>query len=198
MRSSTSSGSTSPTLRNADSLRAVAATLNRQVVLAATGRHGDRVLFRGRRGGDASRSRQQEARLAVRYVGIDPTIRGWLDERGNYMAGVAIGEPVRSNGIGVVVETNNPDEYPMGRAFSHLTGWQEYCVVQSNPFPPITMLPEDVDLIDVLGLLGHTGFIAYVGVLESRPQPGRDLLRLGRGEQRRVDRGPDRQARGRP
>ena len=55
-----------------------------------------------------------EALLEVRYLGIDPTIRGWLDERGNYMAGVAIGEPVRSNGVGVVVETNNPEEYPLG------------------------------------------------------------------------------------
>ncbi len=50
-----------------------------------------------------------EALLEVRYLGIDPTIRGWINERGNYMAGVAIGEVVRSNGVGVVVETNNPD-----------------------------------------------------------------------------------------
>ena len=85
-----------------------------------------------------------EALLEVRYLGIDPTIRGWLDERGNYMPGVAIGECVRSNGVGVVVETNNPEEYPLGRAFMHLTGWQQYCVVQSNPFPPITMVPEGV------------------------------------------------------
>ena len=114
-----------------------------------------------------------EALLAVRYLGIDPTIRGWLDERGNYMPGVAIGEPVRSNGVGVVVETNNPAEYPMGRAFMHLTGWQQYCVVQPDPFPPITMVPEDVDLIDVLGVLGHVGITAYVGVLEvAKPREG--------------------------
>jgi NADPH-dependent curcumin reductase CurA len=114
-----------------------------------------------------------EALLEVRYLGIDPTIRGWIDERGNYMAGVAIGEPVRSNGVGVVVETNNPDEYPMGRAFMHLTGWQQYCVVQSNPFPPITMVPEAVDLIDVLGALGHVGVTAYIGVLEvAKPKAG--------------------------
>src|SRR6266404_5540229 len=113
-----------------------------------------------------------EALLEVRYLGIDPTIRGWLDERGNYMAGVGIGEVVRSNGVGVVVETNNSDEYPLGRAFMHLTGWQQYCVVQSNPFPPITMVPENVDVLDVLGVLGHVGITAYVGVLEvARPQP---------------------------
>jgi NADPH-dependent curcumin reductase len=114
-----------------------------------------------------------EALLEVRYLGIDPTIRGWIDERGNYMPPVAIGETVRSNGVGVVVETNNPDEYPMGRAFMHLTGWQQYCVVQSNPFPPITMVPEGVDLTDVLGVLGHVGITAYVGVLEvAKPKPG--------------------------
>ncbi len=118
-----------------------------------------------------------EALLQVRYLGIDPTIRGWLNERGNYMPGVAIGECVRSNGVGVVVETNNPQEYPLGRAFMHLTGWQEYCVVQADPFPPITMLPEGVQLTDVLGVLGHIGITAYVGVLEvARPQPGETFV----------------------
>jgi NADPH-dependent curcumin reductase CurA len=118
-----------------------------------------------------------EALLEVRYLGIDPTIRGWLDERGNYMAGVGIGEVVRSNGVGVVVETNNPQEYPLGRAFMHLTGWQQYCTVQANPFPPITMVPEAVRLIDVLGVLGHIGITAYVGVLEvAKPQPGETFL----------------------
>lgn len=114
-----------------------------------------------------------EALLETKYVGIDPTIRGWLDERGNYMAGVAIGEPVRCSGVGVVVETNNPDEYPLGRAFTHLTGWQQYCVVQSNPFPPLTMMPDGANLVDVLHVLGHVGITAFVGVLDvAQPKPG--------------------------
>jgi len=114
-----------------------------------------------------------DALLEVRYLGIDPTIRGWLDERGNYMPGVAIGECVRSNGVGIVVETNNPVEYPLGRAFMHLTGWQRYCVVHANPFPPITIVPEGTALIDVLGALGHVGVTAYVGVLRvACPKPG--------------------------
>ncbi len=114
-----------------------------------------------------------DALLEVRSLGIDPTIRGWLNERGNYMPGVALGEPVRSNGVGVVVETNNPDEYPLGAAFMHLTGWQRYCVVQANPYPPITMVPPGVEPMDVLGVMGNTGITAYVGVLEvAAPQPG--------------------------
>ena len=118
-----------------------------------------------------------EALLEVRYLGIDPTIRGWLDERGNYMPGVVIGECIRSNGVGVVVETNNPKEYPLGRAFMHLTGWQQYCVVQTDPFPPITMVSEAAKLTDVLGVLGHIGITAYVGVLEvAQPQPEETFL----------------------
>ena len=115
------------------------------------------------------------------------------------MPGVAIGEPVRSNGVGVVVETNNPDEYPLGRAFMHLTGWQQYCVARSRtPFPPITIVPEDVELLDMLGVLGHIGITAYLGVARGREAAtGRDVPRVGRGERRRVDRGSDREDAGR-
>src|SRR4029077_19969046 len=43
--------------------------------------------------------------------------------------------------------------------------------------PPITMLPEGVALTDVLGVLGHIGVTAYVGVLEvARPEPGQTFL----------------------
>ncbi|GIU89152.1 MAG: NADP-dependent oxidoreductase [Acidimicrobiia bacterium] len=118
-----------------------------------------------------------EALLEVRYLGIDPTIRGWLDERGNYMAGVGIGEVVRSNGVGVVVETTNPDEYPLGRAVMALTGWQQYRVLVPSEFPPVTVLPEGTRMLDVLNVLGHIGVTAYLGVLEvARPQPGETFL----------------------
>ena len=114
-----------------------------------------------------------EALFKVHYLGLDPTIRGWITERGNYFAGVALGEVVRSNGVGVVIETNNPEEYPLGRAFTFLTGWQQYCIAPPNAFPPATMLPEDADFLDVLGVLGHVGITAYIGVLQvAQPQPG--------------------------
>ncbi|MGQ0826410.1 MAG: NADP-dependent oxidoreductase [Actinomycetota bacterium] len=114
-----------------------------------------------------------EALLEIKYLGIDPTIRGWLDERGNYMAGVAIGEEIRSNGVGVVVETNDPERYPFGQAFMALTGWQQYRVLVADEFPPVTMVPQDVRLIDVLNVLGHVGMTAYLGVTEvAQPKAG--------------------------
>jgi NADPH-dependent curcumin reductase CurA len=41
-------------------------------------------VFRRRRA-PAPEIGEGEALLEVRLLGIDPTIRGWLDERGNYM-----------------------------------------------------------------------------------------------------------------
>jgi NADPH-dependent curcumin reductase CurA len=118
-----------------------------------------------------------EALLQVKYVGIDPTIRGWLDERGNYLPGVAIGEVVRSNGVGVVVETNDPEKYPLGRAFMALVGWQQYRVLAADEFLPVTMVDEGVELLDTLNVLGHVGLTAYLGVTEvAQPQPGETFL----------------------
>ncbi len=118
-----------------------------------------------------------EALLQVHYVGIDPTIRGWIDERGNYMAPVAIGEAVRANGVGVVVATNGPDEYPLGAAFMALTGWQEYRVLVPNEDPPVTRLPEGMDLTGPLNVGGHIGVTALIGVTEvAKPRAGETFV----------------------
>ncbi len=118
-----------------------------------------------------------EALLEVHYVGIDPTIRGWIDERGNYMAPVAIGEAVRANGVGVVVATNNPDEYPLGAAYMALTGWQQYRVLQPNENPPVTRLPEGMELTGPLNVGGHIGVTALIGVEEvAKPRAGETFV----------------------
>lgn len=118
-----------------------------------------------------------EALLQVEYLGIDPTIRGWIDERGNYMAPVGIGEPVRANGVGVVVETTNPDEYPLGAAFMALTNWQQYRVLVPNENPVVTRLPEGMDLVGPLNVGGHIGVTALIGVTEvARPQSGETFV----------------------
>jgi NADPH-dependent curcumin reductase CurA len=118
-----------------------------------------------------------EALLEVRYVGVDPTIRGWLDERGNYMAPVGIGEVVRSNGVGVVVATNDPEKYPLGRAIMAMTGWQQYRLLAAEEPLPVTILDGNVELLDTLNVLGHVGVTAYLGVIEvAKPQPGETFV----------------------
>ncbi len=118
-----------------------------------------------------------EALARVHYLGLDPTIRGWIAERGNYMAPVAIGDPVRSNGVGVIVETNNPDEYPLGAAFMALMNWQDYRILVPSENPPVTRLPEGMDLTGPLNVGGHIGVTAYIGVTEvAKPKAGETFV----------------------
>jgi len=118
-----------------------------------------------------------EALLRVHYVGIDPTIRGWIDEGGNYMAPVRLGDPVRANGVGVVIATNAPDQWPLDAAFMCLTGWQEYRVLAAVEDPVATRLPDGMDLMGPLNVGGHIGVTAFIGVTEvAKPSAGESFV----------------------
>ncbi|HEX5096104.1 MAG TPA: NADP-dependent oxidoreductase, partial [Acidimicrobiia bacterium] len=70
-----------------------------------------------------------------------------------------------------------PEKYPLGRAFMALTGWQQYRLLAAEEFPPVTMVPEDVNLVDVLHVLGHVGMTAYLGVTEvAQPREGETFV----------------------
>lgn len=115
----------------------------------------------------------RQALLRVRYLGIDPAIRGWLDDVPGYLPPVGIGEVVRSNGVGTIVATNDPETFPLGAPAMALTGWQEYRVVTRGESPPVTVLPEGTPMLDVLDVFGHIGVTAYFGMLEvGDPKPG--------------------------
>jgi NADPH-dependent curcumin reductase CurA len=118
-----------------------------------------------------------EALLEVRYVGIDPTIRGWISERGSYMPPVEIGEVVRASGVGIVVETTDPQRYPIGQAYTALTGWQQYRVLTPDEFPPVTAVAAGVSLLDAMNWLGQIGMTAFLGVLDvARPKEGETFV----------------------
>ncbi len=121
--------------------------------------------------------REGEALLEVRYVGIDPTIRGWIKERGSYMAPVAIGEVVRASGVGVIVATTDQQKYPLGQAYTALTGWQQYRVFEPDENPPVTPVAEGISLLDAMNWLGQIGMTAFLGVLDvAKPQPGETFV----------------------
>jgi NADPH-dependent curcumin reductase len=122
----------------------------------------------------------EEGQILVRniYLSLDPTNRGWLDERGNYLPPVAIGEVMRSFGIGVVEQSRNA-KFPEGTFVQGYLGWQDYAIADGTN---LSDLPKDpsVPLAAYLGLFSFIGITAYFGLLEiGKPKVGETLVVSG-------------------
>jgi NADPH-dependent curcumin reductase CurA len=118
-----------------------------------------------------------EALIRVRYLSMDPTIRGWM-ERDTYLPRIREGEIIRGLGLGEVV-TSRSELYPQRALVSGLTGWQEWAVADEGRHR-MQVLPDGTDPVDAVGLFGPTGLAAYFGLLEvGRPSAGETVLVSG-------------------
>jgi NADPH-dependent curcumin reductase len=114
-----------------------------------------------------------EGQILIRniYLSLDPTNRGWLDERKNYLPPVAIGEVVRGFGIGVVEQSCNAD-FPEGTFVQGFLGWQDYAIASLSfanaDDTNLQKLLKDpsIPLTAYLGLFGFIGMTAYFGLLD--------------------------------
>lgn len=102
-----------------------------------------------------------EVLMRTRYLGIDATVRSWLNRGEGYLPAVEVGEPVRCSGIGEVV-ASRCDRFPVGSVAYGLPGWQEYAVVRDDGMA--TPMEPNVDLPAMLSVLGSTGLTAYFGL----------------------------------
>jgi NADPH-dependent curcumin reductase len=119
-----------------------------------------------------------QALIRVRYLSIDPTIRTWMDDAPGYLPPIALGEVVRSGGIGEVVASRSP-RYRRGDLVFGMTGWQEY-VLADEAGAAMTVLPQEVDPALALSVFGVTGMTAYFGLLDiGRPRPGDTVVVSG-------------------
>jgi NADPH-dependent curcumin reductase CurA len=88
-------------------------------------------------------------------------MRGWMQDRPNYIPPVGIGEVMRGMTVGEVVESNL-DGYAPGDLVTGMTGWQEWATGDAG----LRKLPAGSDPRLALAVLGITGLTAYFGLLE--------------------------------
>ena len=98
-------------------------------------------------------------------IGIDATVRSWLQEGEGYFPAVEIGEVVRSSGIGRVVVTDSPN-YREGDVVTALTGWQRYVALNDDVLATNVGPSKTVDQAAHLAVYGSAGMTAYLGMLE--------------------------------
>lgn len=119
-----------------------------------------------------------EALVAVRYLSIDPTIRGWMNDAPGYLPPIELGAVIRSGGAGEVIASNN-DRYPVGAWVVGAPGWQDY-VIADDGRASMTGLPPGLDPTAALGVFGVTGMTAYFGMIEvGRVAPGDTVVVSG-------------------
>jgi hypothetical protein len=111
------------------------------------------------------------------YLSCDPTQRGWM-ARDTYLPAVAIGEVMRSFGVGRVVESRHPG-YAEGQLVQGLLGWQDYALLDGDS-ARLSVVPEGVPIPIAMSALGITGLTAYFGLLEiGRPEAGETVVVSG-------------------
>ncbi len=105
-----------------------------------------------------------EARVAVRYVSVDPAMRIWMTEQKSYWPPVGLGEVMRAGGAGEVVESKNP-KLPVGTWVGGMTGVTEELITDGRGLRPFDAraLPDPTWALHVFGA---TGFTAYFGLKE--------------------------------
>ncbi len=112
------------------------------------------------------------------YLSMDPTQRGWMS-RDTYIPAMAVGEVVRSFGVGQVVGSRH-DGFKQGDIVQGGVGWQDYLLTDGGGPLPIVKLPAGVDMPLAMSVLGLTGITAYFGLLEvGRPKAGETVVVSG-------------------
>jgi NADPH-dependent curcumin reductase CurA len=105
----------------------------------------------------------EQALVRTELIGIDATVRSWLNAGEGYLPAVEIGEVVRASGIGRVIASNTP-AFEVGDVAYGLPGLQEYAVVNDDLFT--SKLPPGTELAPMLSIYGATGLTAYVGLID--------------------------------
>jgi NADPH-dependent curcumin reductase len=117
------------------------------------------------------------AQVLVRniFLSVEPAMRGWVSDVGNYSAPVAIGAVMRALTVGRI-EVSNLAGYAVGEYVTGMFGWQDYACVDASVIQRKVTQP-DLSISTALGVLGINGLAAYFGLLEvGQPHSGETVV----------------------
>ncbi|MDA8854150.1 NADP-dependent oxidoreductase [Gammaproteobacteria bacterium] len=119
---------------------------------------------------------QNEILIEVKYLSIDPYMRGRMNEGASYAAPTKIGEPMAGETVGVVVESNS-NIFKVGDKVCAHMGWQTF-IKTKDTNPVLLKVPEStIPLSTYLGTVGMPGRTAYFGLNRvGKPKAGETLV----------------------
>ena len=116
-----------------------------------------------------------EVLMRNHFLSVEPAMRGWIADAGNYSDPVGIGEVMRALSAGHVEASNHPDFAP-GDAVMGWFGWQDYaCVTPDRIMRKVA--ETDLPLSLSLGVLGLNGVTAHLALTKiGLPKAGETVV----------------------
>lgn len=116
-----------------------------------------------------------EILVANRFLSVEPAMRGWIADMGNYAEPVAIGSVMRALTVAEIIASAHPD-YKAGDLVTGWFGWQHYATVSADAV--VRRVAElDLPLSLALGVLGINGVTAHLALtLIGAPKPGETVV----------------------
>jgi hypothetical protein len=105
-----------------------------------------------------------EVRVQNEFVSVDPYMRGRMNDARSYVPPYALGETMTGAAVGRVVESTS-DAHPVGALVVHQQAWRDVAQGPAGGFRVVEDIP-GVPSSAYLGILGVTGFTAWLGLTE--------------------------------
>ncbi len=111
------------------------------------------------------------------HMSLDPAMLGWMSpDTESYIPPVALGDVMRSSGIGEVVESNHPD-FAVGDRVMGMMGWAEYVVSSGQGLNKVQPGPDAETVLSIFALPGLTATQGLFGCGE--PKAGETIVVSG-------------------
>ena len=95
-------------------------------------------------------------------MSVDPSMRGRLEtSEKHYTTNFELGQPLDGSAVGIVIDSLSPLAAP-GVVVRHRMGWREHAIVDASTVAIVDTAAAPAGAW--LGILGQTGFTAYVGL----------------------------------
>ena len=101
--------------------------------------------------------------VRIRYMSLDPAMRGWMNDGKSYVPPVGIGEVMRAGAVGEVIASQH-EKFAVGDTVVGMFGIQDYALSDGKAVQKVD--PNAAPLPLYLGTLGMPGMTAYFGLLE--------------------------------
>ncbi|MBU6376934.1 MAG: NADP-dependent oxidoreductase [Gammaproteobacteria bacterium] len=107
-----------------------------------------------------------EFRIEVLYLGVAAVMRGYMLNTEKFERPLQVGDVMHGRGVGRIVESRNP-LWRVGEIVHGKMGWQQYAIADGSPYFLMYKVRQRlVPVSTALGVLGLTGFTAYLGLVD--------------------------------